>query len=321
MYLSQLQLLMEPAFASTGRPLVSGKMIHTCPPTERRSTVEPKTTVTCADCGEHRPHNGRGLCGPCYVRNQRAGTLDRFPPLSRPTSKSVLPLAPQKLIRCVECNKMGLRGGRGLCKTCYSRNRRAETLDTAYPKASAKPQRYRTSGTCLDCEQVHLLVARGLCSSCYASNRYYGSLGLFERSTTTVQGHVLEFTKAYGPDGCWPWPHSLDKDGYGQHRAFYRRLVGPVPLGLELDHLCRNRACVNPKHLEPVTHEVNQLRGDTWRAQALTRTHCPQKHEYTPENTLTTKTGRACKRCANARSAAYKRARRRGVPYVDPFAA
>lgn len=71
--------------------------------------------------------------------------------------------------------------------------------------------------------------------------------------------------------GCWRWTGFVSDDGYGRisrhygescaHRYFYRELVGPIPPGMELDHLCRNRGCVNPAHLEPVTHQENVRRG------------------------------------------------------------
>lgn len=76
-------------------------------------------------------------------------------------------------------------------------------------------------------------------------------------------------------NGCWIWQHAIGDDGYGRiwngrimaraHRVYYERLVGPVPLGLELDHLCRVRSCVNPNHLEPVTHGENVRRGHRWK--------------------------------------------------------
>lgn len=71
--------------------------------------------------------------------------------------------------------------------------------------------------------------------------------------------------------GCWEWLNYLGSDGYGQfsdkyktlvaHRFSYERLVGPIPEGLTLDHLCKNKKCVNPEHLEPVTRYVNTIRG------------------------------------------------------------
>lgn len=75
---------------------------------------------------------------------------------------------------------------------------------------------------------------------------------------------------------CWVWQRGLMPRGYGvyrdaspgsrlAHRRYYERFVGPIPEGLQLDHLCRNRACVNPAHLEPVTNAVNSQRGSKSR--------------------------------------------------------
>jgi hypothetical protein len=109
--------------------------------------------------------------------------------------------------------------------------------------------------------------------------------------------------------GCWNWTASMNGKGYGQitvaggmqkaHRAAYELIEGPIPAGLELDHLCRNRACINPAHLEPVTSRENTLRSPISPSAINARkTHCPFGHEYTAENTLMRKGNRS--RCCRA---------------------
>ena len=117
---------------------------------------------------------------------------------------------------------------------------------------------------------------------------------------------------------CWLWTGGRQSKGYGgfslhrrsvlAHRFTYERLVGPVPDGLELDHLCRVRHCVNPEHLEPVTHRVNIRRGDAGQEtgrQQRAKTHCPSGHPYDVGNTYWRRQGwrgcRACQRAARAR--------------------
>jgi hypothetical protein len=107
---------------------------------------------------------------------------------------------------------------------------------------------------------------------------------------------------------CWLFTGWLDPQGYGTvtwerkgqraHRVAYQELVGPIPEGLVLDHLCRVRNCVNPDHLEPVTHKVNLYRGFTEARKHGEKTHCKNGHEYTPENTLQTEVQRFCRACA-----------------------
>lgn len=102
-----------------------------------------------------------------------------------------------------------------------------------------------------------------------------------------------------GPDGCWPWKRGLEGGGYGwfrrdrAHRHAYRFVKGEIPAELEIDHLCRNRRCVNPAHLEAVTHAENMRRAVAHRAKRKT---CPSGHPFEGNRTPS---GR-CRPCHNA---------------------
>ena len=125
------------------------------------------------------------------------------------------------------------------------------------------------------------------------------------------------------PSGCWTWT-GAQSGGYGYfhwekmrsaHRFAYEVVVGAVPVSLQLDHLCRNRLCVNPAHMEPVTQRENIMRGEGLAAQEVKRTHCPRGHEYTPENTKvipSRPTARYCRRCHLERTREYRAAKRSG---------
>lgn len=117
--------------------------------------------------------------------------------------------------------------------------------------------------------------------------------------------------------GCWLWTAYVGPKGYGEfglnrrteraHRVGYRLFVGPIPDGLQLDHRCRVRHCVNPAHLEAVTGRVNVLRGDTVAARAAAQTHCAQGHEFDFRSRHGVRKCRTCKRASDARYRAKRR--------------
>lgn len=126
-----------------------------------------------------------------------------------------------------------------------------------------------------------------------------------------------------GSSDCWEWRGAPISSGYGQfvpnrtvsgqrakpilaHRYSYELFVAPIPEGLYIDHLCRNKMCVNPAHLEPVTQAENVRRGVSIHAHNSRKTHCKWGHEFTPENVIqvTAKSGnpgRLCRECHTLR--------------------
>ena len=129
----------------------------------------------------------------------------------------------------------------------------------------------------------------------------------------------IERTMSYisKSNDCWVWLGKPASTGYGQigfgkrserktrnaHRVVYELLVGDIPEGKQLDHLCRNRMCVNPAHLEPVTQRENLLRGDTIPAKNSSKTNCIRGHKLTVDNTrdYAGRGGRQCKTCVYIR--------------------
>lgn len=133
------------------------------------------------------------------------------------------------------------------------------------------------------------------------------------------------FTRQDPLTGCLIWSGASDKLGYGRihsrqtsflvHRVSYERHRGSIPAGLELDHLCRNPSCVNPDHLEAVTHRVNCQRGNAGlhmleKPRPL-QTHCKYGHPFSSENTIIVtvsgcKLKRRCRICINRREKKYR---------------
>ena len=121
-------------------------------------------------------------------------------------------------------------------------------------------------------------------------------------------------------DGCWLWEGGQDRKGYGRfwldgetrgaHRAGYILLVGPIPDGLQLDHLCREPSCVNPSHLEPVSPAENLRRApDQISTVNAAKTHCKMGHEFTAENIYSARGRRECRSCRTEAVRRYQRSR------------
>lgn len=163
--------------------------------------------------------------------------------------------------------------------------------------------------TVTDCQRP--VQAKTWCQMHYQRMHFTGSFDLKPRPSVDERF----WAKVDKSGECWIWTaYITSTTGYGfwsyggranmvkttAHRYAYETLVGPVPEGLELDHLCRVRACCNPAHLEPVTRRTNQLRGQTVGARNASVTKCPQGHAYDAENTYIypPKGSRHCRECS-----------------------
>lgn len=119
-----------------------------------------------------------------------------------------------------------------------------------------------------------------------------------------------------GPNACWRWTDASSDTDYarfhirrengrnfsdGAHRFAYRLVMGDIPEGYQIDHLCRNPICVNPLHLEPVPHRENVVRGISFAAGNNRKTHCVRGHEFNDENTFLKKGARICRTCHRLR--------------------
>lgn len=130
-------------------------------------------------------------------------------------------------------------------------------------------------------------------------------------SKVDMNGPIPPHKPELGP--CWIFNGPKTKDGYGKftigrltitaHRYSYAHTNVEIPEGLKLDHLCKNRPCVNPAHHEPVTQRVNVLRSNSLQANNAAKTHCVNGHEFTPENTRISGGWRVCRECTLIRKA------------------
>jgi len=168
---------------------------------------------------------------------------------------------------------------RGLCSRHYTTERRRAMTDLCnVPR----------------CERI--ARASGLCNMHYKRLKKTGDLGQVEPLTNRITGTYEErfWARVEKTETCWLWTASTQGRGYGAmwngermilaHRWAYQSLVGPIPEGLELDHLCRVRNCVNPAHLEPVTRKENILRGESDPAKRARQTHCKRGHLLSGDN-------------------------------------
>ena len=125
---------------------------------------------------------------------------------------------------------------------------------------------------------------------------------------------LRRFEDKYIPEpntGCWLWLGSLKPDGYSRfnarisgHQASFSHWKGQVPEGKEIDHICRMRCCVNPAHLQAITHRENVAKSGAWEFNTR-KTHCPKGHPYSGNNLYVHGTNRQCLVCRRARSYAF----------------
>lgn len=174
-----------------------------------------------------------------------------------------------------------------------------------------------SKGICTEGDCGRTIYARGICAMHYQRFRLNGTLPMSPMRSFNDEQRFWYYARP--ADGCWIWSGPLTNYGYGSlrltskksvgaHRFAYELFVGPITDEC-LDHLCRNRACVRPSHLEAVTLVENTMRGEGVAALNARKTHCKNGHPLAGENLQMYKGGRMCRTCKNANARAF-RARR-----------
>lgn len=229
-------------------------------------------------------------------------------------------------------NTLTRRDGSRECRTC-SRARQAQWAKDkrAAERAArpAKPPRETQPCSVVDCKKS--ADARGMCNVHYQRWYRYGDASVRKRihgddearfwSKVDKNGPIPEHRPELGP--CWLWTDAPGKHGYAQvriggrdgkfvlvHRWAYENVVGPIPEGRQLDHICHtdfsrclggdtclHRRCVNPAHLEPATARINTLRARTVSAANAVKTHCKHGHAFDEANTRWYRGNRYCREC------------------------
>lgn len=189
--------------------------------------------------------------------------------------------------------------GRKLCKNHYEQVRRAGGIP---------PRKDRSACVVEGCGKI--VVGNGYCDAHYRRWRRTGSP---DRTPVTPEQRFWRYVTKGNAEECWTWTGAGWPSGYGSlrisrdckvavHRFSYELHVGPIPEGLVIDHLCRNRGCVNPAHLEPVTFAENILRGEGTGARYARRSECLRGHSFDPPNGYLNKQGgRSCHACDRIR--------------------
>lgn len=172
--------------------------------------------------------------------------------------------------------------------------------------------------------------SKNFCKAHYLRNYKYGDpLAGKPMAGLSYRDRLLSKIAKSSETGCWNWTGASSAGGYGRfnfkgkrgypaHRAAYEVFVGPVPDGLVIDHLCRNRGCINPDHLEPVTPRENLVRGESVVAAGMKRNACKVGHELSGENLgVSSVGGRRCVECDRQYQREYDKRTRNHTPHEN----